>query len=104
MKPIKMLLVFILLLGLMQNSAVAKTDSGKDLSPGLQQKVGRGGELSPGWNKQYRKGEILDRQTCDQSFIVEPENRQGVIGIQVGDKVLRVIRSTREIVDIVDRK
>lgn len=103
MKTINTLLTFILLFGLMENSVDAKKDSEKDLPPGMQQKLNRGGELPPGWqHKQYQKGEILDRQTCDESFIVEPENRQGIIGIRVGDKVLRVIRSTREIVEVMD--
>ncbi|MFH0727187.1 MAG: hypothetical protein V2B19_12710 [Pseudomonadota bacterium] len=105
MKSMKKIWVMMVLWGLMQYPALAKKDSENDLPSGLQQKIYRGGEhTSGGLHRQYRKGEILDRQTCDRSAIVEPENQKGVIGIQVEDKVLRVIRSTREIVDIVEGK
>jgi hypothetical protein len=105
MKSIKMMFVLIVLASLMPYPAAAKKDTEKDLLPGFQRKVDRSEEHPQEWqHRQYRKGEILDRQTCDQSFIVEPENIKGVIGIKVGDKVLRVIRSTREIVDIIDGK
>lgn len=78
--------------------AFAKKD--KPLPPGLQKKLERGGELPPGWQKKLAKGEILDQQVYDRGHIVTPVDKLGNVVLEVEDRMLRLNKATREIVDI----
>jgi hypothetical protein len=104
MKITKTAFALILIMGLSWSPCVVTAQNQNELPPGTQKKMERSGELPYGMQRKYKKGEILDRKVFEQSFIIEPENRYGVVGISVDNKTIRVIRSTREIVDIVDSK
>jgi len=79
-------------------SAYAKKD--KSLPPGLQKKAERGQPLPPGWQKKLAKGEILDRTVYAHSKQIGPVDSRGIVTIQVEDRVIRLYKATREIVDI----
>lgn len=83
--------------------------SKKSLPPGLQKKVDRGGELPPGWKKKLEIGTELDPEVDAVAVPLPeeirsrlPEIPEGTEIVQVGEKIIRVIESTREIVDILD--
>lgn len=78
--------------------AFAKKD--KALPPGLQKKVERGGELPPGWQKKLARGEVLDQQVYDRGRIISPVDKMGNVVLQVEDRVLRLNKATREIIEI----
>ncbi|CAA6696882.1 MULTISPECIES: hypothetical protein [unclassified Lentimonas] len=83
--------------------------SKKKLPPGLQKKVDRGGELPPGWKKKLEVGTVLD-PAVDEAAVSLPEEILSRLPdipedteiVQVGNEIIRVIESTREIVDILD--
>lgn len=74
----------------------------KDLPPGLQKKVERGGELSPGWKKKLRKGYVLDNNIFSHGVILNGKYPMipGTSVYRIDDKVLRLSIATREIIDI----
>lgn len=79
----------------------------KDLPPGLRKKLARGGELPPGWQKKLARGEVVDAQVWQQSRHLPPDliGRLGMLPPDteiryIEDKIYRVVRNTREIVDI----
>ena len=81
--------------------------SKKKLPPGLQKKVDRGGELPPGWKKKLEVGTVLEpevdevAQTLPEEILARlPEIPEDTEIVQVGGEIVRVIESTREIVDI----
>ena len=84
-----------------------KGGKAKPLPPGLQKKLARGGELPPGWQKKLARGEVVDGQVWSQSRRLPPEllGRLGAMPPDteiryIEDKVYRVIRDSREIIDI----
>ena len=81
--------------------------SKKKLPPGLQKKVDRGGELPPGWKKKLEVGTVLEPQvdevakTLPEEILARlPDIPEGTEILEVGGEIVRVIESTREIVDI----
>lgn len=81
--------------------------SKKPLPPGLQKKVGRGGELPPGWKKKLEVGAVLEPKVDAQAKSLPeeilsrlPESETGIEILRVGDEIIRVIEGTREIADI----
>ena len=80
--------------------AQAKKDAedNKALPPGLQKKVERGGELPPGWKKKLEAGEVLDEQVYEAGTVIKKTDDYE--DVQVEDKVIRVIKSTRRIAEI----
>ena len=77
-----------------------KHDKAKSLPPGLQKKLERTGELPPGWQKKLVKGDVLDMNVYKHGKVVVPVDEDGVVSIQVEDRVIRVMETTREILDI----
>lgn len=82
-------------------------DKQKSLPPGLRKKLERGGELPPGWQKKLARGEVVDADIWRQSRRLPPDviRRLGYLPPDtelryIEDKVYRVVRNTREIVDI----
>lgn len=100
MKILKIFACTMSILLLVSISAPAKQNKQKQLPPGLQKKVERGGELPPGWQKKLRKGEILDQEVYDRGTVVKPADKNGIITIKIEDRVIRLIEATREIVSI----
>ncbi|MDH5433271.1 MAG: hypothetical protein OEY19_04950 [Gammaproteobacteria bacterium] len=106
-----MKLLKLLVLGLAVSSLAtvvdAKPPKDKQLPPGLQKKVERGGQLPPGWQKKLAKGVILEPTVYAQAVpIAKKEYKafggviEGTVVVRVDDRVLRLARATHEIIDI----
>ena len=81
----------------------------KKLPPGLQKKVDRGGTLPPGWQKKLAVGAVLDPEIYKQSkplpediLIQLPDIPENIEIVHLGNKIIRIIENTQEIVDIFD--
>ncbi|WP_105199632.1 MULTISPECIES: hypothetical protein [unclassified Pseudoalteromonas] len=99
------LCVAVIGLSLVTGMANAKEhhDKGKgkgSLPPGLQKKVDNGGSLPPGWHKKYRQGDILDYDIYRRGRVIDTHGHDGVISIEVDNRIIRLIKNTREIVSI----
>lgn len=79
--------------------ALAKPDHGR-LPPGLQKKVERGGQLPPGWKRKLDAGEVLDVRVYRAGRVEPMDGAREKVYIE--DKVIRVIKKTREIIDILE--
>ena len=88
--------------GFVAGSALAKNDKDKNkqLPPGLQKKVASGKALPPGWQKKLAKGEKMDAEVYKHGEIVIPINSHGEITLRVDDKVVRLYKATREIIEV----
>ncbi|MBF0283358.1 MAG: hypothetical protein HQL51_02765 [Magnetococcales bacterium] len=80
---------------------------GKNLPPGLAKKAARGEALPPGWQKKLARGERMDQDLYRQSHPLPEDVLRRLPPLPaghevrvVGDKVVRVIQSTREILDV----
>jgi hypothetical protein len=81
----------------------------KKLPPGMQKKVARGGKLPPGWEKKVGRGEVLDREVFEHSKPLPeelkkelPKQPEDTVLIKAEDKIIKVIKATREILDVFD--
>jgi hypothetical protein len=63
-------------------------------------KADKGGSLPPGWKKKLAKGAVLDKNIYDQGRIIKAIDSKGIITVRVDDKVVRLYKASREIVDI----
>lgn len=79
----------------------------KSLPPGLQKKLDRGGELPPGWQKKLERGQVLDVEVEKQAKPVTrtifgrlPKGAEDTEDLQVEDRVVRVLKDSRRIVDV----
>lgn len=82
---------------------------GKPLPPGLAKKVARGGELPPGWQKKCIRGEVMPVAVYERCHPLPPEvvvklapPPPGTITVTIGGKVVRLVKATREILDVFD--
>ncbi|GAA4651368.1 hypothetical protein GCM10023116_36520 [Kistimonas scapharcae] len=84
--------------------AHAKNDKEKDkgLPPGLQKKVESGKSLPPGWEKKLEVGGKLDKDLYKQGKVVLTNPDKGTVTLELDGKLVRVLKNTREIVDILD--
>lgn len=81
----------------------------KALPPGLRKKLERGGELPPGWRTKVARGQVLDRDLYAASGPLPhelldhlPPEPAGTELRRIEDRVVRVMRATREIIDVLD--
>jgi len=85
-------------------------DSGRTTLPkGLEKKYQRTGELPPGWQKKINRGEVLPVDIYNYGHELPVDLRRslplGPVGskiIEVEGKVIRLMESTREIIDILE--
>lgn len=70
------------------------------LPPGLQKKHERGKPLPPGWQKKLRKGDILDIDIYHRAKVVVPLDKHGHITVSIEGQLLKLVKKTRKIVDI----
>jgi hypothetical protein len=102
----KTIITLAVLIAVCFNPAFAKNEKNKNkshsLPPGLQKKLDRGGSLPPGWQKKLVKGEVLEEAIYQQSDVLVPADSSGLLTVRVEDKVIRLMESTREIVDVLD--
>jgi hypothetical protein len=89
-----------------QNS---KSKKAKGLPPGLAKKVARGGSLPPGWQKKCVRGEIMPPAVYRQCHplpqevaVKLPPPPPGTILVAVHGKIVRLIKASREILDVFD--
>ncbi|QSX35012.1 hypothetical protein JYB87_07280 [Shewanella avicenniae] len=80
----------------------AKNDHG-ELPPGLQKKAAKGKPLPPGWQKQYHRGDIIERDLYDRGRIVVPLDDKGLITVNIEGTLFKLNQKTREIIDILAR-
>jgi len=85
---------------LISGTALAKNDKDKPLPPGLQKKVNNGKPLPPGWQNKLAKGEKMDEEVYNQGEIIVPINEHGEITLRVNDKVVRLYKATKEIIEV----
>lgn len=108
MKQIVVMLAFLLAAG----PALAGKDHGKHngtpLPPGLQKKVERGGALPPGWQKKLTRGSIMEDEYYSRAVVIPksspeyiPDTTPGTQLLKIQDRIYRIKRDTKEIVDIV---
>ncbi|MDX1801299.1 MAG: hypothetical protein R3303_10245 [Marinobacter sp.] len=81
-------------------AAHANPGKGGDLPPGLQKKVERGESLPPGWQKKLHQGDRLPEDYERYGEVEHEGDRYD--RVRVEDRVFRVIRDSREIVDILN--
>ena len=79
----------------------------KSLPPGLAKKLARGGTLPPGWQMKVARGEVMDYEVYNNSMPLPEELLRklsnipkGTVLLQVGNKIVKVIEASREIVDL----
>ena len=96
----RMVIVLLMALGLIVAPAHAKKGKNKSLPPGLQKNVERGKPLPPGWQKKLSKGQIMDRDIYGAGKIIVPLDPLGIVTMKIDDKIFRVMKKSREIVDI----
>ena len=96
----KTYLLFIIAAALISGPIYAKNNRNGALPPGLQKKVQRGGSLPPGWQENLHKGARIDRSVYDRGIIIKPLDAAGLITIRVEGKIIRLLKATHEIVDI----
>ena len=65
---IKLLVLFFIVFS---SNSFGDNKKNKDLPPGLQKKVERGGELPHGWKKKFRKGYTLDNNVFSHGVILK---------------------------------
>ena len=82
--------------------AKKENDKHKQLPPGLQKKLERGGTLPPGWQKKIIRGEVLDESVYDHGEVVIPVDSEGLLTMRVEGKLIKLFEATREIIDVVD--
>ncbi len=87
------------------NPAVAKDDKDKgsrELPPGLQKKVQRGGALPPGWEKKVQVGQPIEAEVYQHREVVVPVDDKGLVTVTIGGKLIRLYEATREVVEILE--
>jgi hypothetical protein len=95
----KLIILLLTSLTLVSVNVHAKQDKSKKLPPGLQMKADKGQALSSGWKKKLSKGSTLNKTVYDQGKIIVPIDDKGIVTIRVEDKMIRLMKATREIVD-----
>lgn len=98
---LKKLFIYTLLAGFITSPVYAKKEHKHNhLPPGLKMKADRGGSLPPGWKNKLAKGAVLDKRIYDQGKVIKAIDSKGIITVKVDDKVVRLYKASREIVDI----
>lgn len=102
MKLSRVLLLTIIAMSIV-NPAYGKPDkekSSKQLPPGLQKKVEKGGELPPGWQKKVEVGEPIVKEIYQHIKIVIPVDDKGIVTVVIGGKLIRLVEATREVIEV----
>lgn len=81
----------------------------KKIPPGLRKKVERGGELPPGWQKKLARGEVMDQEVYAHSAPLPPDlvrrlppQPAGTVIVTIEGKAVRLLVTTRAILDVFD--
>lgn len=85
------------------NEKKVKNEKQKEIPPGLQKKLEKGERLPAGWEKKLAKGQVADEQMLREGRVLNtnlyPNIRNTEI-YQVENRIFRIARDTREIMDI----
>lgn len=73
-----------------------------DLPPGLQKKADRGEPLPPGWQKKLETGHRLDDDVYHHGEVMDSNENDDEITVRVEGKLIKVLKDTHEIIDILD--
>lgn len=86
-----------------------KKSKQKRLPPGLKKKLERGWDLPPGWQDKVQRGEVLPddiykkaERLPDDIARRMPRHRDDIDTVILDDKAVKVMKKTREIVDILE--
>ncbi len=98
MKTLMTALVF----ALIAPTLVVAAPPGKDgeLPPGLQKKLERGEPLPPGWQRKLEEGDQLPPNYDRYGEVYRDDERYD--RVEVDDRVFKVLRDSRVIVDILE--
>jgi len=101
---LKNFMTVLLSIGLLVSPLYAHSGSGKAklLPLGLQKKIEKGQSLPPGWQKKLIVGERLESSIYQQGDIVIPLDSKGLLTISLEGKLVRLVKATREIVEILE--
>ena len=80
----------------------AHNEKPKKLPYGLQKKLEKGQSLPPGWQKKLIVGSRMDKEVYQQGDIVVPLDSRGLLTIRLEGKLVRLVKATREIVQILE--
>jgi len=79
----------------------------KRLPPGLAKKVSRGERLPPGWRSKLAVGQVIPvpvyrqcRPLPEEVTVRLPSPPRGTILVTIDGKVARILRATREVLDV----
>ena len=95
------LLMLLAVLAASSVSAAPPTDSG--LPPGIEKRLQQGKPLPPGWAKKMNEGDVLDERIYSRGTVVGPVGEDGAVTLEVEGETMRIIETTREIVEILGR-
>jgi hypothetical protein len=91
----------------MKGSGHGRQDS--QLPRGMEKKLARTGELPPGWTKKLQRGDVVGDAgwTCRQPVPDDlrrslPPSPPGTELVRIEDRIFRIMRATREILDVLD--
>ena len=100
---LKIIIALLILPGLILGSASAGNHkAAKQLPYGLQKKLEKGQSLPPGWQKKLIVGERLDSSIYQQGDVVVPLDSKGLLTISLEGKLVRLVKATQEIVEILE--
>ena len=92
-----------------RQSKKGKKHKKKQLPPGLQKKLARGGQLPAGWQTKVARGEVLDGDILRHSELIPDELARRLPALhdgeairRVGDKVVRVLEGNGTVIDVID--
>jgi hypothetical protein len=81
----------------------------KELPPGLQKKLERGGELPPGWQMKVNRDEVLDAELLSHAQPLPDALRSSLPLLQdgtelrrIGDKIIRIMEGNGTVLDVID--
>jgi len=109
---VKHFFILIVCLLIAVSAYAKKEDKGKkqkNMPPGLEKKLERTGQLPPGWQKKIAKGEVLDPSLYKMGKPIKSKSKDkslkpetGTELLQIEDRIIRIKKDTKEILDIID--
>ena len=95
--------------GYVRSYAETARKPSKQLPPGLSKKIARGAKLPPGWQRKCVPGEFMPAEVYEQCHALPPElvvkmppAPEPTLTVTIGGKVIRLLKATREILDVFD--
>ncbi|MBL4621452.1 MAG: hypothetical protein JKY89_03560 [Immundisolibacteraceae bacterium] len=92
-----------------KGKAKGKAKKQKQLPPGLQKKLARGGQLPPGWQTKVSQGEVLNAELLSHAYPLPDDLRKALPNLQdgtelrrIGDKVVRIMEGNGTVLDVID--